>query len=272
MITVRTAGFQATVTPTIFPDGTSQVWKLPKGITESYNGAVDWHFESEREILDILSLRKLLHWQDLDLYVPYLPYARQDKEVSNSATFNLEVFADLLNQAKFTSVYSFDVHNPARTERLIHNFFSQSAHGFHIETINKSKPDYIVFPDAGAAERYLQGLDHLPKVVCDKTRDQLTGEITGHKVLYQDAYVSNLTAPPAIPEGARFLIVDDLCDGGATFISVAKLLRELQPSAVVDLCVSHGVFSKGREHLFTNGISNVYTTNSLTKNGDGFNV
>jgi ribose-phosphate pyrophosphokinase len=128
-----------------------------------------------------------------------------------------------------------------------------------------SKPDYIVFPDAGAADRYHDsGTAHIPKVICDKVRDQLTGAITGHKIL---------SGTPEITRyGVNFLIVDDLCDGGATFISVAGMLHKMSTFITVDLCVSHGLFSKTREHLLANGISSIFTTDSLTKNEDGYKV
>jgi ribose-phosphate pyrophosphokinase len=263
MITVIAASGRLVITPTMFPDGTSQVWKLPNELLRAHCIDVDWRFESEREVIDLLSLCKLVPNQLNVLHIPYLPYGRQDKEVSNTSTFNLEVFADLINSTHFPRVTSIDVHNPGRTEDLIDNLSNIKPYAFHHEVIGRYKPNFIVYPDAGAAERY--NID-MPVMVCDKTRDQLTGQITGHKIVRADlprgsSYV-----------GQRFLIVDDLCDGGATFISVAKLLREEYPDAHVGLCVTHGIFSKGRDHLLTQGIDELYTTNSLPKNEREYNV
>jgi len=249
---------------TIFPDGTSQVWKLPDAILRCSSVSIDWRFESEREIIDLLSLNKLLKNQLRTLHVPYLPYARQDKDVANNTTFNLEVFADLINSMGLTRVTSVDAHNPRKTEELIGHFRNIEARGFQEEVINLSKPDFLVFPDAGAYNRYELGELKLPIVICDKDRDQLTGNIVGHKIVHIDTLVSTKLN--------RFLIVDDLCDGGATFISVAKLIRECLSCEGIDLCVTHGVFSRGREHLLTNGINRLYTTNSLIKNEDGYHV
>jgi ribose-phosphate pyrophosphokinase len=246
---------------TIFPDGTSQVWKLPEFVTQSTSITVDWRFESEREIIDLLSLRMLLANRHMSLRIPYLPYGRQDKGVSNSTTFNLLVFADLINSMNFDKVFSVDAHNPDRTRQLIDNFVNINVIDFQKEVYEHTNPEYVVFPDAGARARY-QPLR--TTIVCEKTRDQLTGEITGHKI-------SEGTWAPHY-KASRFLIVDDLCDGGATFISVAKMLREIYPNAWVGLCVTHGIFSRGLEHLLTNGINEVYTTNSLIKNKKGYKV
>jgi ribose-phosphate pyrophosphokinase len=263
MITVATANSSYVLKPTIFPDGTSQVWKLPEDILLSSSVDIDWRFESEREVLDLLSLRKLLGpLAAVSLHVPYMPYARQDKEVSNSSTFNFEVIADLINSMNFYKVSSNDVHNPLKAGSLIKNFVNIYPTEFQEYVIKASEPDYIVFPDVGAQDRYNEDLNQYSHIVCDKTRNQLTGEITGHKVVFKDE------GKP----GKRFLIVDDLCDGGATFLSVAKLLRSQDHNIKVDLCVTHGLFSKGQELLLANGIDTVYTTNSLTRNKDGYKV
>lgn len=64
----------------------------------------------------------------------------------------------------------------------------------------------------------------------------MTGKILGTHVHATD--LSGLTA----------VITDDICDGGATFIGIAKELRRLNCHKVV-LYVTHGIFSKGIEVL-----------------------
>ena len=56
----------------------------------------------------------------------------------------------------------------------------------------------------------------------------------------------------------RILIVDDICDGGATFVGLAKELRAAGAKKVY-LYVTHGIFSKG---LPLEGIDKVFTTDS----------
>lgn len=58
------------------------------------------------------------------------------------------------------------------------------------------------------------------------------------------------------------MILDDICDGGRTFIEAVKHLREAGAKRV-ELYVTHGIFSKGVENLLDNGIDHIYTTNSL---------
>jgi ribose-phosphate pyrophosphokinase len=264
-ITTQT-GLTHVVKPTMFPDGTSQVWKLP---VEMFEGDLEitWNFESEREIIDLLSLRKLLMYQAWDLHIPFLPYARQDKEITNASTFNLVVLAELINSLNCRKVTAVDVHNPKYTAELIHNFENIEVTALHELLIREHNITYVVFPDRGAADRYDSAALNAAKIVCDKARDPATGHITGHKLVSRGRQYVSL--PPF-----NFLIIDDLCDGGATFVSVASMLRQEFGLTVdtINLFVTHGLFSRSRQHLLDNGITNVFTTNSLTKNGDGYQV
>jgi ribose-phosphate pyrophosphokinase len=250
---------------TVFPDGTSQVWKLPSGLFEGDFIDIVWNFESERELMDLFSLRALIpEGKEVSLHVPYLPYARQDKPVTNDTTFNLQVFAALLNGMNFSRVSAVDVHNPELTKTVIKNFVNLGVKNILEILATNIKPAFLVFPDKGAADRYARALAHIhvPHLTFTKTRDSLTGRIYGHSVY-----------PPILASQAvyKYLVIDDLCDGGATFISVANMIKDVVPNADLHLFTTHGIYSKGKEPLINAGFK-LYTTNSLIKNVEGFRV
>ena len=91
----------------------------------------------------------------------------------------------------------------------------------------------------------------LPMVRADKIRSTDTGEITG-TVVYSEHIGSK-----------DFLIADDICDGGRTFIELAKVLRPLTDGKIY-LYVTHGIFSKGLD-VFEGLIDGVYTANPFPK-------
>jgi ribose-phosphate pyrophosphokinase len=243
------------ITPTFFPDGTQQVWKLPEELARTTKYLeLDWRFENEAELITVMQVRKLFSRKYMSLYMPYMPYARQDKEVTNQTTFALSAFVDFINTLDFDVVVAFDVHNVAAASK-IKSFTNITPMAYHQRLIRDLNPEWLVFPDAGARERYS---DYgRPYLVFEKYRDQLTGEITGHRLVN--------TVDIAKNRHVSFLILDDICDGGATFLSVAKAIRELTPATQISLFVSHGIFSKGRSHLEREGIS-LYTTDSLPRN------
>jgi ribose-phosphate pyrophosphokinase len=254
-----------TITPTIFPDGTSQVWKIKMPPEKAWI-KIKWNFESEAELLHLIQLNQLLKQNSnrAHLYIPYLPYARQDKEISNSTTFALNPMMDLL-LSNFYAIHTYDMHNPTEyvDEWGLVNYTPKHI----IETLEKEEYDVIMFPDEGALKRYSKMFEssltflQYPKIYGKKIRDQSTGKITSYEI--ED--------PKLVLRCANVLIVDDICDGGATFIEATSKMKELGAKDI-DLCVSHGIFSRGKQILHDAGIRNIFTTNSLIKNVEGYEV
>jgi ribose-phosphate pyrophosphokinase len=146
---------------------------------------------------------------------------------------------------------------------------SYSAQSYINKAILTFKPDVLVFPDAGAYERYQKQIERsdIAVLVLDKVRDQATGVITS---LTLDALK---TSPDLIgnkkQQQYRMLIIDDICDGGATFNNAALFLHEKYHCEIA-LYVTHGIFSKGYEGMINAGITKFYTTQSLIKNTAGY--
>lgn len=241
------------VNPTIFPDKTSQVWKIDEEIFNGKEYNIEFNFKDEGEIFHLQQLNNLLKFgrvpRPMTLHMPYLPYGRQDKEISNETTFALNTFADIINRMFFKKVTTLDAHSKV-AEKLFDNF-ENIYPGHKIITAHHSISDFeegayntvMAYPDAGAAERYgSKGGRH---IIGDKVRDQLTGYITEYKI-------------EGNPEGKDILIVDDICDGGMTFRLMAKELYK-QGAQSVHLYVTHGIFSKGLKVLQDAGIQRIFT-------------
>lgn len=241
------------VTPTIFPDKTSQVWKLPVNKVCNPEAKIEWEFENEAEIMHVLQLADLVNActagvNKVKLYMPYLPYARQDKNTTNESTFALDTFLSVLcGRQRFSEIKVIDAHST-------HKFNAYSAaYGLKNEipndrikeVIEEVKPNLICFPDAGASNRdyNTQGVTSFN---LEKKRNPATGEIEGLK-----------TELPLDLAGLKILIIDDLCDAGGTFIQAAKLLYNMGASEVY-LYTTHGLYTKGVEVLKEAGIKRVF--------------
>ena len=250
---------------TKFPDGTSQVWKLEDAPDFDPNideAVILWLFENEGELMHVLQLANLvqkhLDVPDCVLRVPYLPYGRQDKEIDNSLSFALTTFKEVLYQANICRIETFDAHS--KSDMVYEDSVMPTVEEFHQSILSQDIHNAICFPDKGAMIRYAKSFTGLPTVHCEKVRDQLTGQILGLKVVGE----FDVT-------GMNVLVIDDICDGGMTFIKVAEALKPFNPKQI-DLAVSHGLFSKGQQVLLDAGITNIYTTNSLLRNPEGFKV
>lgn len=234
------------ITPTIFPDKTSQVWKIPEETITSNQYDIYWKFESEAEVMHLYQLKYLLDaiHRNTSLYIRYLPYGRQDKDVTNNSTFALRVFIKILRSMNFKSITVFDPHSFLIADENVTIILPAA----EVRSI-MAKHDFeaLCYPDKGAHDKYSPVFSEYKFVTCKKLRDPETGEITSL------AFGSNSDI-----KGKKFLIVDDICDGGATFIRVAKLLFEYG-ARDVGLYISHGIFSKGLKVLLDAGISKIFT-------------
>jgi ribose-phosphate pyrophosphokinase len=164
------------------------------------------------------------------LVIPYLMAARYDRIMVPGDSFDLEVVANLVNSCSFERVLLFDVHSEVSTT-LINRSVSIKNRQL-VEHYNM--PDAILIcPDKGAAKKvaeYQEWNQHLTEIVyCDKKRDLSTGQITLEVI------------NPEICADRNCVIIDDICDGGGTFLAIAE---QIKPKHLA-LIVTHGIFSKG---------------------------
>lgn len=180
-----------------------------------------------------------------ELEVPYLPYARQDRVCHPGEADSLSVIAALIGTAHFDSVMVWDVHNwNATASKWFPGILVNRCADVFVKRIawesGRGSP-VIVAPDEGAVERAELCAKALNTQViyAEKDRDPDTGAITG---------ITVITPQPNQFADKDFLIVDDICDGGRTFIELAKMLRPLTTGKIF-LYVTHGIFSNGFNEL-----------------------
>jgi ribose-phosphate pyrophosphokinase len=233
------------VEPTLFPDRTSQIWKLPEEILKLYNVTITWDYSSEADIIHLAQLKMLFDHHDINskLIINYLPYARQDKAVSNSSTFALKTFAKLLNSLNFTDIRIMDPHSQIALD-LIRDSEANWPVNIIMKITNELRIDLFCYPDNGAVSKYTK-IYNYKYIYGEKIRDQLTGNILSYKLIGD-------------VEDKNVLICDDLIDGGATFILLTKQLLEAGAKEV-NLFATHGIFSKGTKKLFESGIKHIFT-------------
>lgn len=242
------------VSPTMFPDKTSQVWKLDESLLKQKTriANIRWEFEYEGEFLHLTQLYLLLRNQigqfsSINLELPYLPYGRQDKEITNETTFALRAFALLLNHLKFNRVTILDPHSELAL-KYIYNSVAVYPKDALKEAILNTTTTLACYPDKGAVSKYKDIYEQEignAFIYGEKVRDQLTGNITHYEVIGDC-------------KGMSVLIVDDICDGGMTFKILAKDLLA-KGATEVNLFVTHGIFSRGLKTLKDSGINRIFT-------------
>jgi ribose-phosphate pyrophosphokinase len=189
-----------------------------------------------------------------ELYIPYLPYARADRQFSNTGNDGLNTFLLCIEELSFDKITVVDPHNPkAFVKNMLYNSseleiitqlqaLKTVVQKFHIDM---RQYDAIVAPDKGAVDKAQEIADYynLPLIVCTKQRDIATGKLS-NPVVNGDV------------SGLKLLIVDDIGDYNNTFAQLAKELLQKEAKEV-DLYVTHLIAPNklsNLEHL----VSNVY--------------
>jgi ribose-phosphate pyrophosphokinase len=177
--------------------------------------------------------------------IPYLPGARADR----GTPFAAAVYADLINGIGADLVLCFDPHSPVMPA-LVNNLEIIESARLLRRAIGGIDTSYtgIIAPDAGAAIRAgrAAGALHLPLYTAGKHRDFESGVITGFHC-------------EPLPADGKYLIVDDVCDGGRTFLGLAGVLGLDREQ--LGLFVSHGIFS-GHAADLNESFSEIITTDS----------
>lgn len=190
--------------------------------------------------------------KEINLFIPYFPAARQDRVMVPGEPLSVKVYADIINAMALASVTIFDPHSEV-TPALLNNCVTISNHEFIKQVIEKIGNEVkLISPDGGALKKIYKVSEFLggaEVVECSKSRDVKTGKLSGFKVYSEDL------------AGADCLIVDDICDGGGTFIGLAEALKA-QNAGKLYLAISHGIFSKGFE-VFDPYFEQIFTTDSI---------
>lgn len=197
------------------------------------------------------TIRRIAPFTELHLLMPYVPGARQDR----GEPFTALVFADLINNLWFETIRIYDPHSPVIVE--------------YLEGVVVSEPDLhpymhgsyaaVIAPDEGSKVRATRmairvGLTENDVVYCSKKRDPVNGTLSGFALDTFD-----------LPRG-RYLLFDDICDGGGTFLGVYDTIAERYAELYnalpeIDLFVTHGIFSKGTHDLLLK-FNRIYSTTS----------
>ncbi|MDR6572253.1 ribose-phosphate pyrophosphokinase [Curtobacterium sp. 320] len=176
--------------------------------------------------------------------VPYLPGARQDRGLP----FGAKVYADVVNGFGIDQVIAFDPHSPVIVDLVERLTVVTSETVVRDQVVAGSDYSGIIAPDKGAVARASAVADAcgLPVFRAEKHRNPDTGKLDG------------FTCEP-LPDTGRLLVVDDICDGGGTFMGLATATGLTKDR--LGLWVSHGVFS-GRAPQLAEHFGEIVTTDS----------
>ena len=194
------------------------------------------------------------------LFIPYLPYARQDRLMVKGEALGVRTMANLINSINAESVTIFDCHSdvgPAlinncinvSQEELVSNCLNFNTDLEPVpsdrcpkEFIKYCKDVVVIAPDGGAikkAFKIARSCVNARFETAGKTRDVTNGNI-----------VDVSFKPNKSVDDKTCLIPDDIADNGMSFRYLGmKILNEHKPNKL-GLLVTHGIFASGTNKLY----------------------
>lgn len=171
---------------------------------------------------------------------------RSDRRFEENQSFDLKMISKFINLMDFDQIELFHPHSPVAVA-LINNCRELSPDKYVEKTFYALGNPVLISPDAGAYKNTFKKAERLNARLIASNKVRIDGE---PKIeIYGDV------------DGLECLIVDDIADGGRTFIELAKKLKSNGASKVY-LYVTHGMFNYGFEEL-RNHIDHIYCTNSF---------
>ncbi len=171
----------------------------------------------------------------IEAFIPYIPYARQDRVMVPGEPLSIKVVAGIINNLLLDNVFVFDAHSDVSVA-LLNNCKNKHNHEMvkHFLGVFGLSDFALVSPDLGAykkVDKLAQAIGYKGEIATGlKIRDLATGQI-----IKSDVNTSNL-------EGKACIVVDDICDGGRTFIELAAALKSKNAGDLYFIA-SHGIFS-----------------------------
>ena len=194
------------------------------------------------------------HSRNVIAVVPYMGYARQDREFLPGEIITLEVIADLLQKAGAAKVITVDIHSKIGLDRFgipVTNVSAIPELAAYFGQTHLRDP-LVVSPDLGGSERAgrfatLVGLDH---TVLTKRRDRTTGMISVEK---KDLQVV----------GRDVILVDDMISTGGSIVKSAEFLQSRGCGRILVAC-THALLVDGAEsRLLDAGVKEIVCTNTI---------
>tara|TARA_B100000029_G_scaffold305761_1_gene298612 strand:+ start:981 stop:1856 length:876 start_codon:yes stop_codon:yes gene_type:complete len=258
------AGYVNTSTRT-FPDGESKITikKIPKKkiiiVVQSTFPPVD------SNLLHLLSIVSQARKYSSKIYavIPYLGYARQDREFLDGEVVTVSVVGKMLKSVGTKKIIVVDIHSKLALRQLkisSENVSAISNLANYIKRLKLKNP-LVVSPDQGGTERASEFAEALKSdfIALKKHRDRKTGKI-------------NIITTKASVKDRDLILVDDMISTGGSIIKATQFLKKQKCRRIYVAC-THGLFVNGAEKKIKQaGVTQIISTNTIPSNSSKVDV
>ena len=244
----------------IFPDGESKITlkgKLSKSktiVVQSIYPPVDSNLI---QALSLISKAKE-YSTEVIVVVPYLGYARQDREFLPGEIATMKVLGQLFKGAGASKIIVVDIHSKIGLKHFkikSENLSAIPDLARYFQKINLKNP-LVVSPDQGGIERAKEFADKFGSdfVALKKQRDRKTGKVqikTGglDEVIDRD-----------------MILVDDMISTGGSIIKAAEFLKKQKCNRIFVTCTHALLMNDAEKKIRKAGVTRIISANTIPGN------
>ena len=240
----------------IFPDGESKITisGKPKGkivVVQSTYPPVDSNLI---QALSLVSKAKKYSSQVI-VVIPYLGYARQDKEFLPGEVITMSIVANMLKAAGASKVIVVDIHS-----KMALNHFKIAARNVsaipelvkYFKKLNLKDP-LVVSPDLGGIARARDFANQFGAkfIALKKHRDRKTGMVEIRSKNQKQV------------KGRDLVLVDDMISTGGSIVKAAEFLKKQKCRNIYAACTHALLIGDAEKRIRKAGVSKIVSTNTI---------
>ena len=244
----------------IFPDGESKITlkgKLSKSktiVVQSIYPPVDSNLI---QALSLISKAKE-YSTEVIVVVPYLGYARQDREFLPGEIATMKVLGQLFKGAGASKIIVVDIHSKIGLKHFkikSENLSAIPDLARYFQKINLKNP-LVVSPDQGGIERAKEFADKFGSdfVALKKQRNRKTG-----KVQIKTGGLDEVI-------GRDMILVDDMISTGGSIIKAAEFLKKQKCNRIFVTCTHALLMNDAEKKIRKAGVTRIISANTIPGN------
>jgi len=241
-----------------FPDGESKITfrhNLKKSVVlvvQSTYPPVDTNL---LQILSIISEVKKIS-SKIYAIIPYMGYARQDRQFLNGEIATMSVVAKMLQAAGAKKAITVDIHSKTALRHFKIPTENVSAIPELVKYLKKLKlkNPIVVSPDTGGSLRAKKFADILKSdfITLKKSRNRKTGKVS-------------IQSTKADVKGKDLIIVDDIISTGGSVVKATQFLKKQKCKRVFVVCTHGLLVGDAEKNIKKAGVTQIISTNTIPR-------
>jgi len=241
----------------VFPDGESKITlsgslsKKKSIVVQSMYPPVDTNLV---QVLSLISKAKEVS-SEVIAVIPYMGYARQDREFLPGEIVTMKVLGKLFKGAGASKIIAVDIHSVIGFKHFTIKTRNISAIPDLVKYFKKLslKNPLVISPDQGGKERAKEFAEEFQSeyIALEKKRDRKTGKVE----------IKNKNIDKVV--GRDLILVDDMISTGGSIIKATQFLKKQKCKRVYVACTHALLIDDAEKKIKKSGVTSIISANTI---------